>query len=187
MKKETAALIAAVFWASYIAARALFVGLTIFLPERLVVNICHLMMVASIVLLCGFITIHPICLWLTAIFLGAGHSPIFPACYALIGRYFPLTGQHTSLIFVVGITGDSLNTAISGTLMDENPMYYAYHIGVISVLCIFLSFTLPIACRKMFGEKVQESIDVETRKRSRIGSIMMPPPPRANSTTLSIH
>lgn len=186
MDKKTAALVATVFWASFTISRALFVTLTMVLSEKIVIGGCLLMMVGSVILLFGFITTNPICLWLTAIWLGAGYSPLFPVAYSLIAQYFPLTSQQSSMIFLSGIIGDSLNTALSGTLIDEDPMLYAYHIGAISALYTVLSFTLPFLCRKMFGEKVQIDYDIELKGRARIGSIMMPPPSRANST-LSIH
>lgn len=187
MDKKTAALVATVFWTSFTISRGLFVGLTMILSEKLVIGACLLMMVGSIIILFGFIATNPICLWLTAIWLGAGYSPLFPVAYSLIAKYFPLTGQLTSLIFLSGVIGDSFHTALSGTLIDEDPMFYAYHIGGISLLYTVLSFTLPFVCRKMFGETSKFSFDVELKERSRIGSIMMPPASRNNSTTLSIH
>ncbi|XP_074602820.1 sodium-dependent glucose transporter 1A-like [Brevipalpus obovatus] len=189
MDKQTAALVATVFWTSFTLARGLFVGLTIILPEQSVVNVCLLMMVASTVLLLGFLTASPICLWVTAVLLGAGNSPLFPVAYSLIGKYFPLTGQHTSLIFLSGIIGDAIHTSISGTFINDDPMIFAYYVGAIVGGFTLLSFSLPFICRKIFGEMPKNAEDAESKGRSRIGSFMMPPLPqsRNNSTTPSIY
>lgn len=181
MDKKDAALVATVFWTSFTLTRALFVALTMFVSEQLVVNVCLLMMVGSVVLLFGFITTSPICIWLTAVLLGAGHSPIFPFAYSFIAKYFHLTGQHTSLIFLSGVIGDSFHTALSGTLIDRDPMIFAYHIGTIVAGFTLLSFTLPHVCRKLFGGTPKFNPDLASKRRSRIGSIMMPPMTRSNS------
>lgn len=189
MDKKTAALVATVFWTSFTIARGLFVGLTMVLPEQSVVNVCLVMMMASTILLLGFLTASPVCLWATAVLLGAGNSPLFPVAYSLIGKYFPLTGQHTSLIFLSGIIGDAVHTTISGTFINDDPMIFAYYVGSIVAGFTLLSFSLPFICRKIFGEIPKLTEDKELEGRPRIGSFMMPPPAisRNNSTTLSIY
>ena len=176
MEKKTAALVSTVFWVSFTVARALFVGLTMVLTEQFVVNVCLCMMVTSIVLIFGFITTSPIVLWVISILLGAGCSPLFPVAYSLIGKHFAMSGQQTSLIFLFGVMGDSIHTALAGTFMEGNPMIYAYYIGTMSVFFLFFSFSLPFACRKLFREPPEISSDNASKKReSRLGSFMIPP------------
>ncbi|XP_074602117.1 sodium-dependent glucose transporter 1A-like [Brevipalpus obovatus] len=176
IEKKTGALISSSYWTSFSLTRVIFVALTTILSENLVVNICLVIAGLGTVIMYGFLTTNPLCLWASSILIGAGFSPLFPVAFVMISKFFPLTGSQTSIIFGAGVLGDSLHAAMAGTLIEYEPMVYGWYLAIVSTVFIFLSASLPYVCDKLFGEPMKVIPEVEMKaRRSRVGSFMVPP------------
>ena len=152
MEKKTAVLIATVFWTMFSFYRLIFIPLTLVIKEG------RLFIVNLAIILAGTFVLVPKAAsqatytWIAFILLGIGYSPVFSISYGSLGKFFYITNNMTSFIFVAGVIGETIHITILSKFIDTQPVVYTYYLGVMSILYVVISLLLPFYCKKVIGK-----------------------------------
>jgi len=175
MDKKVAALITTVFWCAFTLSRVLFVLLSSLFNEKeiLIVYMCLTCMFAANILAVTIAMSNELALFVFSALLGLGSSPLFGVAFASLERFFHMTSQQTSLIFLCGTISCAVHAPIVGSYMDSNPDTFLYYLTVLSVIGIIAVLIFPFLCKKLFGEKPSDLPSIPTAHSTRLGSITL--------------
>lgn len=162
-------MISSIFWCFFILSRFCYITLSMFVkPMKLVIFfVLTLAFGGIIMLICGT---HSFALLMLGLFgISFGSSPISGLALSWPSKYFQYSGKQTSMIFLIGLAGESLHPIILGHFFDDNPSIYVYYLGALSTTFALLFAAIPVLCKILFSEEiseVQETIDLELRRES---------------------
>lgn len=85
-----------------------------------------------------------------------GVSPTSGLSISWPSKYFVYSGRQTSMIFLIGVIGESIHPIVLGYFFDDYPATFPYYL---SALCggftLFFVF-LPMLCKIVFPKKLKQ-------------------------------
>lgn len=173
MEKKFAALLTTVFWCAFTLSRVLFVLVSSFLGEHIMVYICLGSMFIGNILSLTVAMSNEIALFASSALLGLGSSPLFGVAFSSLEKFFHMTSRQTSIIFLCGTISCAVHAPIVGLHMDENPNFYLYYLVILASMAIVTALAFPFLCKKLFGDKPSDLPSIPTAHSTRLGSIQM--------------
>ncbi|XP_015794139.1 sodium-dependent glucose transporter 1C-like [Tetranychus urticae] len=158
MEKQTAVLLATVYWTTFSFYRLIFIPLTLLIKESRLFYFNLLIILAGVVALVPNAASKAIFAWIAFVLLGIGYSPCFSISFASLEKYFHMSNSITSFILVCGTLGETVHTAVLSIYIDRQPIIFVYYIGVMSLVYVAVSVILPYYLRKMCSKRVENSI-----------------------------
>ncbi|XP_053212416.1 sodium-dependent glucose transporter 1-like [Panonychus citri] len=151
MSKSTAALLVTVFWTMFCFYRIIFIPLTLYFNQRRLMLINLLLILVSVGLMVPQAAYNQYFTWSSFVLLGIGYSPTFSVSFALLQKYFPISGRLASFIFMNGCIGESIHPWLVAKFMEGFPQFFVYYLSGMCVFYVILNFFLPHLCNKLFN------------------------------------
>lgn len=183
MEKRQAALLATVYWIALCISKLVFIVLSRYTGEKILIQSCTLIFLIGSILSLTVANAFEICYWLVAIFFGWGFGPLFVLSYSELEKYFHLTGKHTSVICIAFVVGEAIHVPLVGQFIEKNPDIFLYYGGTLAAVFVMAFIALPFICRSLFGDSDEAKVREITGeyRGSRFGSIMIPVTERRES------